>query len=99
MKICLLQAVFSHMGYMWDYSEPGRVRWGTIGSMPTNFGNLPKVRKRQEASSRWVSQYWQVASVAGKVPKLVKVQEPKHRAIARCESYISQLNYRQSVYR
>ena len=31
------------------------------------------------------SQYWQVASVAGKVPKLVKVSERKHRAIARCE--------------
>ncbi len=64
MKICLLWAVFDHRGYMWYYSEPRRVRLGTIGSMPTNFGNLPKVRKRQEASSRWVSQYWQVASVS-----------------------------------
>ncbi len=26
-----------------------------------------------------------VCSVAGKVPKLIKVPEPKHRAIARCE--------------
>ncbi len=74
---------------MWDYSEPKRVRWGTVGSMPTNFGNLPKVRERQEASFIWVSQYWQVASVAGKVPKLVKVPEPKHRAIARCEVCVS----------
>ncbi len=72
MKTCLFWAVFGHRGHMWDYSEPRGVRWGTIGSMPTNFGNLPKVRKRQEAFSRWVSQYWQVASVAGKVPKLVK---------------------------
>ena len=84
-KICLFCAVFGHRGSMWGYSEPKRVRWGTIGSMLTNFGNLPKVRERQEASSRWVSQYWQVASVAGKVPKLVKFPEPKHRAIARCE--------------
>ncbi len=89
MKICLFWANFSHRGYVWDYSEPVRVRWGTIGSLPTNFGNLPKVRKRQEASYRWVSQYWQVASVAGKVPKLVKVPEPKHRAIARCEVCVS----------
>ncbi len=34
-------------------------------------------------------QYWQVASVAGKVPKWVKVPEPKHRAIARCEVCVS----------
>ncbi len=43
-KIFFFWAYFGHMGYVWDYSEPGRVRWGTIGSMPTNFGNLPKVR-------------------------------------------------------
>ena len=89
MKICLFWAVFGHRGYMWGYSEPKRVRWGTIGSMPTNFDNLPKVRERQEASSRWVSKYWQVASVAGKVPQLVLVPEPKHRAIARCEVCVS----------
>ncbi len=35
------------------------------------------------------SQYWQIASVAGKVPKLVKVPEAKHRAIARCEVCVS----------
>ena len=32
---------------MWDYSKPGRVRWVTIGSMPTNLGNLPIVVERQ----------------------------------------------------
>ncbi len=89
MNICLLWAVFGHRGYMWHYSKPRRVRGGTIGSMPTNFGNLPKVRERQEASCRWTSQYWQVASVAGKVPKLVKVPEPKHCTIARCEVCVS----------
>ncbi len=88
-KICLLWAVFGHRGYMWDYSEPRSVRWGTIGSMPTNFGNLPKVRERQEGPSRWVCQYWQVASEAGKVPKVVKVPEPMHRAIAQCEVFVS----------
>ena len=30
-------------------SGPGRVRWGTFGRVPTNFGNLPKVRERREA--------------------------------------------------
>ncbi len=89
MKICLFWAVFGHKGYMWDYSEPRKVRWGTIGSMPTNFGSLPKVTERQEASSIWVSQYWQVASEAGRVPKLVKVPDPKHRATARCEVCVS----------
>ena len=57
---------------MWDYSRPGRVGWGTIGSMPANFGNMPKVRERQETSSRKASQYWQVARVAGKVPNVEK---------------------------
>ncbi len=68
-KICLFWADFGHRGYVWGYSGPGRVRWGTYGSMPTNFGKLPKVIERREASCRWVSKYWQVASVAGKVPK------------------------------
>ena len=88
-KICLFWAYFGHRGHVWDYSGPGRVRWGTIGSMPTKFGNLPKVRELQEASPRQVSRCWQVASSAGKVPKLVKVPESKHRAIARCEVYVS----------
>ncbi len=52
LKICLFGADYGHRGYMWDYLGPGRVRWGTFGSMPTNFGNLPKVRERWEASSR-----------------------------------------------
>ena len=65
---------------MWDYSGPGRVRWGTIGSMPTNFGNLPNVREPQEASSRQVPRCWQVASVAGKVPNFKKDPD---RSIAR----------------
>ena len=52
---------------MWDYSGPGRVRWDTIGSMPTNFGSLPKVVERQGAPSGKVPQCWQVASVSGKV--------------------------------
>ncbi len=65
---------------MWDDSGPGRVRWGTIGSMPINFGNLPKVVERQGTPSRKVSQYWHVASVAGKVPNLEKVPV---RSIAR----------------
>ncbi len=55
---------------MWAYSGPGRVRWSTIGSMPTNFGMLPKLVERQGASSRKVSQYWQVASVAGRLPNI-----------------------------
>ena len=38
--------------------------------MPTNFGSLPNVVERQGASSRKVSQCWQVARVAGKVPNL-----------------------------
>ena len=46
------RADFGHRGYVWDYSGPGRVRWGTFGTMPTNFGNLPKVIERREASSR-----------------------------------------------
>ncbi len=79
-KICLFWAYFGHRGHVWDYSGPGRVRWGTIGSMPTYFGTLPKVRERQEASSRQVSSCWQVASVAGKVPYLKKVPR---RSIAR----------------
>ncbi len=89
MKICLFWADFSHRGYVWDYSEPGRVRWGTIGSMPSNFGNLPKVGERQGASSRKVFQYWPFSSVAGKVPNLKKRPSPKHRAIARCEVFLS----------
>ena len=72
MKICLFSADFGHRGCVWDYSGPGRVRWGTIGSMPTNFGNLPKVVERQGTPSGKVSQYWQVASAAGKVPNLEK---------------------------
>ncbi len=43
MKICLFWADFGHRGYVWGFSGPGRVRWGTIGSMPTKSGNLPKV--------------------------------------------------------
>ena len=54
--------------------------WGTIGSVPTIFGILPNVVKGQGASSRKVSQYWQVASVAGKVPNFEKVLD---RSIAR----------------
>ncbi len=72
-KICLFRADFGHRGYVWDYLGPGRVQWGTFGSMPTNLGNLPKVRERWGASSSQVSQYWQVASIAGKVSKCVKV--------------------------
>ena len=53
---------------------------GTIGSMPTNFGNLPKVVERQGAPSGKGSHYWQVASLAGKVPNLKKVAV---RSIAR----------------
>ena len=64
---------------MWDYSGPGRVWWGTIGSMPTNFGNLPKVVERQGASCRKVSQYWQVASVAGRLPNMKKFQSEASR--------------------
>ncbi len=60
-----------------------------MGNLPTNFGNLPKVRERQEGPSRWVCQYWQVAREAGKVPKVVKVPEPMHRAIAQCEVFVS----------
>ena len=84
-KICLFWADFGHRGHVSDYSGPGRVRSGTFGSVPINFGKLPRVRDRREASFRWVPQYWQVASVAGMVPKLVKVPEPKHCARARCE--------------
>ncbi len=80
MKICLFWADFGHRGFVWDYSGPGRVRWGTIGSMPTNFGNEPKVVERQGASSRKVPQCWQVAIEAGKVPNLEKVTG---RSIAR----------------
>ncbi len=78
----------SHRGYVWDYSEPGRVRWGTIGSMPTNFGNLSKVAERQGDSSRKVFQFWQVASVAGNVPNLKKVpvQSIALQRNARCSS-------------
>ena len=36
-----------------------------------------------------VSQYWQLAIVAGNVPNLKKVPEPKHRATARCEVFAS----------
>ncbi len=36
-----------------------------------------------------VTQYWQVASVGGKVPKLVKVPERKHHATARCKVCVS----------
>ena len=49
--------------------------------MPTNFGSLPNVVERQGASSRKVSQCWQVATVAGKVPNLEKVPGG---SIARC---------------
>ncbi len=73
---------------MWDYSGPGRVRWGTIGSISTNFGNLPKGLERQGAPSGKVSQCWQVASVTGKVPNLKKSPSPKHRATARCEVFL-----------
>ena len=44
-EICPFWAIFGHRGYMWDYSEPGRVRWGIIGSMPTNLGNFGKTGK------------------------------------------------------
>ena len=53
--------------------------------MPTNFGNLPKDVERQGASSTKVSQYWQDASMAGKVPNLKKVAT----ATARCEEFLS----------
>ncbi len=65
---------------MWDYLGPGKVRCGTIGSMPTNFGNLQKVVERQGAPSGKVSQCWQVASAAGKAANLKKVPV---RSIAR----------------
>ena len=41
MKICHFRADFGHTGYVWDYLGPGRVRWGTIGSMPSNI-EFPK---------------------------------------------------------
>ncbi len=46
-----------------------RGRWGTFGSVPTNFGSLPNVEGQQGVSSRTTWEYWQGASVAGKVPK------------------------------
>ncbi len=52
MKIGLFWANLGHRGNVRDYLGPWRVRWGTFGSMPTNFGNLPKVRERREACSR-----------------------------------------------
>ena len=37
--------------------------------------------QKLENGGRPACQYWQVASVVGKVPKLVKFPEPKHRAM------------------
>ena len=47
-----------------------RVRLGTFGSVPTIFGILPNVVGRHRAFSRMVREYWQGASLAGKVPIL-----------------------------
>ena len=68
MKMCLFGANFGHRGYVYVRSGPVRVRWGTFGSVPTIFGILPNFVKRQGASSRKVSNYWQCAIMAGKVP-------------------------------
>ena len=46
--------------------------WGTFGNVPTIFGILPNVVGGQGASSRKVSQHWQVAIMVGKVPNLAK---------------------------
>ncbi len=89
MKICLFQADFGHRGCVWDYSGPGRVRWGTIGSMPTNFGNLPKVVERQ-GRPLWKGFPVLASSQCGwQGAKFEKSPSPKHRAIARCEVFLS----------
>ena len=62
--------MFYKVVYVW--SGPMRVRWGTFGSLPTIFGMLPNVVKRQGASSKKASHYWQFAIVAGKVPNKKK---------------------------
>ncbi len=88
-KICLFWAIFGHRSWVCVRSGPGRVRWGTFGSVPTKFGIVPNIIGHQGASSRKVSQCWQVANVAGMVPKMLKVPEPKYCAIARCKVYLS----------
>ncbi len=55
-----------------DWRGSGEV---LFASLPTNFGSLPNVVERQGAPSRKVSQYWKVASVAGKMPNLPYVVE------------------------
>ena len=55
-----------------DWRGSGEV---LFASLPTNFGSLPNVVERQGAPSRKVSQYWQVARVAGKMPNLPNVVE------------------------
>ena len=52
---------------------------GTIGSVPTVFGSLPNVAEKQGSSCRRLGHYWQVASMAGKVPN-VKKPRLKHHA-------------------
>ncbi len=68
MKICLFGANFGHRGYVCVRSGPVTGEVGTFGSVPTIFGILPNAVKRQGASSRKVSHYWQCAIEAGKVP-------------------------------
>ncbi len=87
-KKWFLQRLLVTGARFWSIQDQS-VRWGTVGSMPTNFGNLPNVVERQGVPCRKVSQYWQIARVAGKVRNFSKVPGPKHRAIARCEVFLS----------
>ena len=74
-KMGMKMYLFGHKGYVCVRSGPGRVRWGTFGSVPTISGSLPNVVKQRGALLKNVSHYWQCAILAGKVPRqgLVKV--------------------------
>ncbi len=84
MKICLFCATFGPRGYVWDYSWPGRVMWGTIGSMPTNIIIIGEfvLRIRRKAFLNLIF------SLPGRRHCQLRLVEPSYKSINSGDCYL-----------